>query len=128
MPAANKHPLAVEPQTVATIHTSYWVEDLVLKSVSRLSAADGSLLFIVQVQYERHNAGDGTQGSKDRQNGRSNMYPPPSEKFPAKAAYTPPFRSRGTQATVFYRTPSAKATRTVRFHVIYYTKNRENVK
>ena len=35
--------------------------------VSRLLEADGSRLFIVQVQYERHNAGNGAQRSKDRQ-------------------------------------------------------------
>ena len=35
--------------------------------VSRLLEADGSLLFIVQVQYERHDTGNGAQSPKDRQ-------------------------------------------------------------
>lgn len=35
--------------------------------VSRLLEADGSLLFIVQVQYERHDTGNGAQRPKDSQ-------------------------------------------------------------
>mgnify|MGYP003470579329 CR=1 FL=1 len=45
-------------------------------------AADGSLLFIVQIQHERHNAGNGTDGSKDRQNHLRNMYRLPRKVFP----------------------------------------------
>ena len=44
--------------------------------------ADGSLLFIVQIQHERHNAGNGTDGSKDRQNHLRNMYRLPRKVFP----------------------------------------------
>lgn len=35
--------------------------------VSRLLEAVGSLLFIAQIQYERHNAGNGAQRPKDSQ-------------------------------------------------------------
>ena len=35
--------------------------------VSRLLEAVGSLLFIAQIQHERHNAGNGAQSPKDRQ-------------------------------------------------------------
>lgn len=35
--------------------------------VSRLLEAVGSLLFIAQIQHERHNAGNGAQRSKDSQ-------------------------------------------------------------
>ena len=50
--------------------------------MSRLLATDGSLLFIVQIQHERHNAGNGTQGPKDRQNHLRNMYRLPRKVFP----------------------------------------------
>lgn len=46
---------------------TYRDERITLKAVSRLLEADGSLLFIVQVQYERHNAGNRAQSSKDSQ-------------------------------------------------------------
>lgn len=52
------------------------------QTVSRLVSADGSLLFIVQIQHERHNAGNGTQGPKDRQNHLRNMYRLPRKVFP----------------------------------------------
>ena len=46
---------------------TYRDERITLKAVSRLLEADGSLLFIAQIQHERHNAGNGTQRSKDSQ-------------------------------------------------------------
>ena len=49
------------------IHKTYRDERFALKAVSRLIAADGSLLFIVQIQHERHDTGNGAQRSKDRQ-------------------------------------------------------------
>ena len=74
--------------------------------VIRLVVADGSLLFIVQIQHERHNTGDGAQSSKDSQQRRSYMYRLPRDYFPRE----PPTRLHsalaGWQATVFYRAPS----------------------
>ena len=80
--------------------------------VSRLVSADGSLLFIVQIQYERHDTGDRAQGPKDSQQCRSHMYIASLGKISRGAVYTPPFRSAGWQATVFYRAPSTKEEKT----------------
>ena len=68
MPAGNRHLPVVETRRLP-LHNTYNVKCKALRAVSRLIAADGSLLFIVQIQHERHNAGNGTQGPKDRQKG-----------------------------------------------------------
>ena len=69
--------------TVATLHTAQKRRELSSQPlVSRLVLTDGSLLFIVQIQHERHNAGNGAQGSKDRQNHLRNMYRLPRKVFP----------------------------------------------
>ena len=49
------------------LHKTYRDERITLKAVSRLLEADGSLLFIVQVQYERHDTGNRAQSPKDSQ-------------------------------------------------------------
>ena len=65
-------------------HTTYDLQhrEINPQHMSRLLATDGSLLFIVQIQHERHNAGNGAQGSKDRQNHLRNMYRLPRKVFP----------------------------------------------
>ena len=55
-----------EPDGCHYIKT-YRDERITLKAVSRLLEAVGSLLFIAQIQHERHNAGNGAQRSKGRQ-------------------------------------------------------------
>ena len=64
MLAANKHLPVWETRTVATTYNSV-SRVLSAQPVSRLVLADGSLLFIVQIQYERHNTGNGTLSPKD---------------------------------------------------------------
>ena len=75
-------------------------------------AADGSLLFIVllivQIKHERHNAANGTDGSENGQKCRSYMYRLPGIDFPWKLHTRLHSAFTGWQATVFYRTPSAK--------------------
>ena len=56
------------------LHRTYVDERLALKNMSRLLVTDGSLLFIVQIQYERHDTGNGAKGSKDSKKCRSHMY------------------------------------------------------
>ena len=72
------------------------------QTVGRLLEADGSLLFIVhlnqlinQIKHERHNAANGANVSNHRPKCRSYMYRLPGNRFPVKAAYTPPFRFHG---------------------------------
>ena len=96
-------------------HKTYWLERLALKTVSRLVRTDGSLLLVVriaQIQHERHNAGDGTQGSKDSQQCRSYMYRLPRDEFPVRANTRLHSALTGWQATVFYRAPSTKEEKT----------------
>ena len=64
----NRHLPVVETRRLP-LHRTYMGERIALKNMSRLVSADGSLLFIVQVQYERHDTGNGAQSSKDRQKG-----------------------------------------------------------
>ena len=66
MPAGNRHLPVVEARRLP-LHKTYRDERITLKAVSRLLEADGSLLFIAQIQHERHNAGNGAQRSKDGQ-------------------------------------------------------------
>ena len=117
---ANRHLPVVETQTVAATY-NVQAENVISNRESSVGA-DGSLLFIVQIQHERHDAGNGAKGSKDSQQCRSHMYIlPPSERFPARAVYTPPFRSRGMTGnrllphTVYKG--GKNSTRTVGFHL-----------
>ncbi len=73
MPAVNRHLPVVETRRLL-LHRTYMGERIALKNMSRLVSADGSLLFIVQVQYERHDTGNRAQRSKDSQNSLSHMY------------------------------------------------------
>ena len=73
MPAGNRHLPVVETRRLP-LHNAYNVKCKALRAVSRLIAADGSLLFIVQVQYERHDTGNRAQSPKDSQQCRSHMY------------------------------------------------------
>ena len=73
MPAGNRHLPVVETRRLP-LHNAYNVKRKALRAVSRLIAADGSLLFIVQVQYERHDTGNRAQSPKDSQQCRSHMY------------------------------------------------------
>ena len=68
MPAGNRHLPVVETRRLP-LHNAYNVKCKALRAVSRLIAADGSLLFIVQVQRERHDTGNRAQSPKDRQKG-----------------------------------------------------------
>ena len=114
MPAANRHLPVVETRRLPQ-HKTYWLERLALKTVSRLVRTDGSLLFVVriaQIQHERHNAGDRTQGSKDSQQCRSYMYRLPRDEFPVRANTRLHSALTGWQATVFYRAPSTKEEKT----------------
>ena len=69
----NRHLPVVETRRLP-LHRTYMGERIALKNMSRLVSAEGSLLFIVQVQYERHDTGNGAQRSKDSQQCRSHMY------------------------------------------------------
>ena len=64
----NRHLPVVETRRLP-LHRTYMGERIALKDMSRLVSADGSLLFIVQVQYERHDTGNRAQSPKDRQKG-----------------------------------------------------------
>ena len=98
----------VETQTVATNIHSYWEEGLTLKRQwAALLATDGSLLSVTELVpcLDKNPA--------DRRNPKnflkSYVWSPPWEKFPARATYTPPFRTRGmTGNRLFNRTPSTK--------------------
>ena len=108
-------------------HMGLFGRELRSQTVSRLLVTDGLLLFIVQVQHERHNAGNGAQRSKDRQQCRSHSILPPRDRFPARAAYTPPFRSRGMTGnrllphTVYKG--GKNSTWTVGFHLCFIIQN-----
>ena len=69
----NRHLPVVETRRLP-LHRTYMGERIALKDMSRLVSADGSLLFIVQVQYERHDTGNRAQSPKDSQQCRSHMY------------------------------------------------------
>ena len=73
MPAGNRHLPVVEARRLP-LHMYSVSRETSPQRVSRLLEADGSLLFIAQIQHERHNAGNGAKRSKDRQNCRSHMY------------------------------------------------------
>ena len=61
----NRYLPMVEPRRLP-LHTVRKRRELSSQTpVIRLVVADGSLLFIVQIQHERHDTGDGAQGSKD---------------------------------------------------------------
>ena len=98
----------METQTVATNIHSYWEEGLTLKRQwAALLATDGSLLSVTELVpcLDKNPA--------DRRNPKnflkSYVWSPPWEKFPARATYTPPFRTRGmTGNRLFNRTPSTK--------------------
>ena len=64
MPAGNRHLPAVETRRLP-LHMYSVSRETSPQRVSRLLEADGSLLFIAQIQHERHNAGNGAQRSKD---------------------------------------------------------------
>ena len=87
-----------------TVATTYKLTGRTLSAQTREPpvAADGSLLFIVhlnqlinQIKHERHNAANGANVSNHRPKCRSYMYRLPGNRFPVKAAYTPPFRFHG---------------------------------
>ena len=82
MPAANRHLPVVETRRLPLHITNFLARETNSQAMSRLVLTDGSLLFIVQIQHERHNAGNGTQRSKDRQNHLRNMYRLPRKVFP----------------------------------------------
>ena len=82
MPAANRHLPVVETRRLPLHITNFLARETNSQAMSRLVLTDGSLLFIVQIQHERHNAGNGTQGPKDRQNHLRNMYRLPRKVFP----------------------------------------------
>ena len=97
----NKHLPVAKPRRLPQ-HKTYRPERLALKTVSRLLRTDGSLLFVVhlaqlikQIKHEGHNAANGANVSNHRPKCRSYMYRLPGNRFPAKAAYTPPFRFHG---------------------------------
>ena len=69
----NRHLPVVETRRLP-LHRTYMGERIALKDMSRLVSADGSLLFIVQVQYERHDTGNRAQSPKHSQQCRSHMY------------------------------------------------------
>lgn len=114
----------METQTVATNIHSYWEEGLTLKQQwAALFATDGSLLSVTELVpcLDKNPA--------DRRNPKnflkSYVWSPPWEKFPARATYTPPFRTRGmTGNRLFNRTPSTKigknSTVGGRFHRSHY--------
>ena len=88
MLAANKHLPVVKPRRLPQ-HTSYELERLALKTVSCLVRTDGSLLFIVhldylinQIKHEGHNAANGANVSNHRPKCRSYMYRLPGIDFP----------------------------------------------
>ena len=92
MPAANRHPPAVETRRLPQ-HTHLLGREFNSQNRESSAATDGSLLFIVQIQHERHNAGNGTNGSNDSHNHLRNMYRLPRKEIPVRAFYIPPFRS-----------------------------------
>ena len=81
-------------------HISYRVR-VALSDRKPSVAADGLLLLIVQVQYERHNTGNGAQSSKDSKKCRSYMYRLPRNEFPVRAIHRLHSALTGWQATVF---------------------------
>ena len=98
----NKHLPVAKPRRLPQ-HKTYRPERLALKTVSR-SAANRRLtsffvvflaLLIKQIKHERHDAANRTDGSEHSQKCRSYMYRLPGNRFPVKAAYTPPFRFHG---------------------------------
>ena len=70
----NRHLPVVETRRLPLHITNFLARETNSQAMSRLVLTDGSLLFIVQIQHERHNAGNGAKRSKDRQNCRSHMY------------------------------------------------------
>ena len=61
---ANRHLPVVETRRLPQTYKLSGRE-LSPQTVGRLLVTDGLLLFIVQIQHERHDAGDGAQNPKD---------------------------------------------------------------
>ena len=74
MPAANRHLPVVETRRLPLHITNFLARETNSQAMSRLVLTDGSLLFIVQVQHERHDTGNRAQSPKDSQQCRSHMY------------------------------------------------------
>lgn len=66
MPTGNRHLPVVEARRLP-LHMYSVSRETSPQRVSRLLEADGSLLFIAQIQHERHDTGNRAQSSKDSQ-------------------------------------------------------------
>ena len=102
MPAANKHLPVAKPRRLPQ-HTSYELERLALKTVSRSGVSRRLTSFfrcLSRASYQSDKARETQCCKRNRwlreQPKMSKLYvSPPRNKFPVKAAYTPPFRFHG---------------------------------
>ena len=96
MPAANKHPLAVEPQTVATYKTSYCVKDEVLKD-NEPFCCQQTAHFFLSYRYSTRDTMLAMEPKAPRTAKIVEVICIASfGKSPRKATYMPPFRLHGT--------------------------------